>query len=607
VQFDLEQLAGLDITPLDTPEPELAYLFKHIVTHEVTYESLPFATRAKLHEQLAKYLEGIAAGAVPLDVIAHHYGQSNNQAKQREYWQKAGDAAQEAFANDAALDYFAKLLPLLNDPNEQTELHLKRGDIMELSGQWAKAEVDYQAALTLAEQTQNMPARVRCQLAFSNLVYGQGDYPSAHQWAEQALAGADALADATLQMKSALALCNVGWALGNYTSGQLHGEQALALARAQGDLKTASLALKSLGVIAHDVNNLILAHSLYEESLSLARQVGNKPTLVTVLNNYGVFLRGQGELAAAQAVHTEQLTLEREMGDKFGIAFALANTSAIVEMRGLLGEAKSLKEQVLALFRALGAKRLVAEALSALSGNFIAEGDYPTAQRLLEDSSTLYRETGYKMGIGASSYTLGLLALITNDLPKVQAHFSESLQLWQELENLDVIADVNLFQGIMALMQGQATDDAQRLAAGALTKTRESGISIRIAGTLVWVGFIACHQQEYAKAQEHYLEALKLYLPTELRGFDWADAWAGLARAFMRQPATTARGVQLAAVAEKILKDMGAVLWPIVRVQFDDALAFAKGSLGEAAFQSAWEAGQRMTMEDAVELALKEL
>ena len=109
VKARLEQLAELDITPLDSPEPELAYLFKHIVTHEVTYESLPFATRARLHEQLAAYLEGIAA---PLDTIAHHYGQSENTEKQREYWQKAGDAAYQAFANEAALDYYARTPPL---------------------------------------------------------------------------------------------------------------------------------------------------------------------------------------------------------------------------------------------------------------------------------------------------------------------------------------------------------------------------------------------------------------------------------------------------------------------------------------------------------------
>ena len=59
VKSSLDALESLDITPLDSPEPELAYLFKHIVTHEVTYESLPFATRARLHEQLAVYLENL--------------------------------------------------------------------------------------------------------------------------------------------------------------------------------------------------------------------------------------------------------------------------------------------------------------------------------------------------------------------------------------------------------------------------------------------------------------------------------------------------------------------------------------------------------------------
>ena len=57
VKGDLSELARLDLTPLDTPEPELAYLFKHVVTQEVAYESLAYATRAQLHEQLAQYLE----------------------------------------------------------------------------------------------------------------------------------------------------------------------------------------------------------------------------------------------------------------------------------------------------------------------------------------------------------------------------------------------------------------------------------------------------------------------------------------------------------------------------------------------------------------------
>jgi len=136
VKAALDELDKLDITPLDSPEPELAYLFKHIVTYEVTYESLPFATRARLHEQLAQYLENLGAENTPsghnaaplLDVITFHYLHSENQAKQIEYLRKAGEAAQKNYANDAALEYYGQLLPLLADDTEKHQIHLKCWD-----------------------------------------------------------------------------------------------------------------------------------------------------------------------------------------------------------------------------------------------------------------------------------------------------------------------------------------------------------------------------------------------------------------------------------------------------------------------------------------------
>jgi class 3 adenylate cyclase/tetratricopeptide (TPR) repeat protein len=145
VKAALNELDALDITPLDS-EPESTYLFKHIITHEVTYESLPFATRARLHEQLALYLEHIGA---PVDMIAQHYGRSHNEAKQREYWQKAGDAAREAFANEAALDYYSRLQPLLTTPREQGSLHLKQAEVSFSWGRVAEARQHMTLGLNL--------------------------------------------------------------------------------------------------------------------------------------------------------------------------------------------------------------------------------------------------------------------------------------------------------------------------------------------------------------------------------------------------------------------------------------------------------------------------
>ena len=80
VRSDLDALSAHELTQVDTPEPDLAYLFKHIVTQEVAYESLPYATRATLHEQLASYIERMYGGSERqyVDLLAFHFERSDN-------------------------------------------------------------------------------------------------------------------------------------------------------------------------------------------------------------------------------------------------------------------------------------------------------------------------------------------------------------------------------------------------------------------------------------------------------------------------------------------------------------------------------------------------
>jgi len=55
------------------------------------------------------------------------------------------------------------------------------------------------------------------------------------------------------------------------------------------------------------------------------------------------------------------------------------------------------------------------------------------------------------------------------------------------------------------------------------------------------------------------------------------------------------------------LTSISGTLQPDERIQQDKTIASVREALGEPVFQSVWEAGQRLTMEAAVELALKEL
>jgi len=354
VQSDLEQLAGLDITPLDTPEPELAYLFKHIVTHEVTYESLPFATRAKLHEQLAAYLERqIVARALTeasmLGTLVYHYERSDNPAKQRAYLKKAGQAALDVCAFNSARDYFARLLELTPDSDpERSALALKLADVHG----------------------------------------GLDDIPAARAAIEQAQAAAKTDADRA----SAFAyLGGLNYALGNYAEAQTILAEAVRLARASGDSRALWLALYALGDVNWWLGKLDDAKVALDEGLPLARAL-EKESLeaeLSVLNRMGTLAISQGDLAEAERLLSEVHTRAVAAGYRGLTMMALNNLGWTASERKDYAVAKEYCQQRLALSREIGPQAAIALSLLNLAEADIGLGQLAAARAGLREGLAL--------------------------------------------------------------------------------------------------------------------------------------------------------------------------------------------------------------------------
>ena len=83
----LDTLRAADLVTLDR-DAEQAYLFKHMVTQEVAYESLPFALRAMLHGRVGGWLEAAEPEAIEqrLDLLAHHFWLSDDDAASARTW-----------------------------------------------------------------------------------------------------------------------------------------------------------------------------------------------------------------------------------------------------------------------------------------------------------------------------------------------------------------------------------------------------------------------------------------------------------------------------------------------------------------------------------------
>jgi tetratricopeptide (TPR) repeat protein len=113
----LSGLARLDITELEVPEPDLTYIFKHIITQEVAYNMMLFAQRRELHRAVADWYEETYADDLSpfYSRLAFHWQQANVIRKALDYLEKAGEQALHSYANEEAVEFFSDALTLAEE------------------------------------------------------------------------------------------------------------------------------------------------------------------------------------------------------------------------------------------------------------------------------------------------------------------------------------------------------------------------------------------------------------------------------------------------------------------------------------------------------------
>jgi len=110
----LEILSKLDITLLESPAPDLQYIFKHVITQEVSYNLMTFDQRRQLHRAVAEWHEyNHAADLAPYyPLLAHHWGRAEAVARAVTYLAQAGEQALRNNANQEAIQFLREALEL---------------------------------------------------------------------------------------------------------------------------------------------------------------------------------------------------------------------------------------------------------------------------------------------------------------------------------------------------------------------------------------------------------------------------------------------------------------------------------------------------------------
>jgi class 3 adenylate cyclase/tetratricopeptide (TPR) repeat protein len=124
----LENLERLNITIIESLEPELLYIFKHIITQEVVYNLMLFSQRQQLHQAVAMWYEAeYKEDLSPFySILAHHWGKANHPIKTISYLEKAGERALHGYANQEAIQIFSGALQLVDKSDPKVEIDVIR-------------------------------------------------------------------------------------------------------------------------------------------------------------------------------------------------------------------------------------------------------------------------------------------------------------------------------------------------------------------------------------------------------------------------------------------------------------------------------------------------
>lgn len=321
VNNHLRRLCAYDLVVHEQPASD-AYAFKHALIRDAAYESLPYSMRTGLHGRVGNWLEG--TGTASLDLLAYHFWHSTEEPKKKDYLLRAGEAAQARYANDAAVDYFRRLVPLLEEDERPTVL-LKLGAVLELRGDWAEAEKVFSEALELASARGDKAVIARAHAARAEPVRKQGRFDEAVAELDLAGRGFEEVGDDAGLGRVAHLRGTIAAQRGNYEEAQAQYQRSLAIRRALGDQQAEASLLSNLAIVAEYESDYDRAQSLNEQALELRTRIDDRWGMGVSLNNLGVVTLLQHDYPASRKHLEESLRLELEVGDLWMVAMARHN------------------------------------------------------------------------------------------------------------------------------------------------------------------------------------------------------------------------------------------------------------------------------------------
>jgi class 3 adenylate cyclase/tetratricopeptide (TPR) repeat protein len=496
---------------------EVAYLFRHVMTREVAYESLLYAERRNLHGKIAQSIvqqTQAQSGHIDeyLEVLAEHYTLAEEWPEALTYHLKAGQRAQAIYANQDAIHRFQQVLNVAehvaDSLAERVTAHEGLGDVYDVTGQYDDSLEHYAQARQALQEMPPSPAIQRCRADLcgktGHIHESKGDYDQALEWVQRGLALLGAAAcietarlyllragidhrqgnnrEAIQWCEHAIEITGRGesedyaqeTAHAAYLMGEIYrrlGDYERAIESAQRSLQIyqglenivgQSQAHIALGNAYGDKYDWTVSTEHFRKGLALKERVGDTYGQGALALNIGESYRIMGQLEQAIAYYGRSLQVWEELGATYPEGLTHNNLGAAYLRMGDLERATRYLEQSEALFAQIPSEDFVAETARYRAEVALRQGRYDEAIALAERSLKYAQEQELRTDECATRRVLGAVYLARGDLERAEQLFYQSLDIAYEIDDHYETGKCVLQIGLLLRAKGQ-TDEADAL------------------------------------------------------------------------------------------------------------------------------------------------
>jgi DNA-binding NtrC family response regulator/tetratricopeptide (TPR) repeat protein len=481
LHHDLAHLQATELLYEASLFPDLAFTFKHALTHEVAYGSLLQERRRALHARIVEAIEQLYA-----DHLTEQPERLAQHAFRGEVWDKAvaycWQASTRAFARSAQREVVVcseqalaalKHLPESRATQEQAiDVRFDLRHALLVLGEFRQALDCLREAATLAEALDDQPRLGWVSAYMCRHCREMGDHDGAVESGQHALAVAATLGDFALQVMARHFLGVAYHVLGDH-------RRAMGLLRSNVESLAGDLLRERFGGLPSVLSRAWLARCLAElgafpegtahgeEAVRIAEAVDHPNSLIIAYLGVGFLSLRQRDLARAISVLERGLDLCRvwnilswfpDTASALGCAYAFS--SRIAEALPLLEQA----EQMVAPMAAMGGQSL---RVGYVSEAYLLAGRMEEAVQLAGRALALardHKERGYQ------AWALRLLGEIAahqdpTELEPAEHHYRQALALADELGMRPLQAHCHLGLGTLYAKIGRLDQARTELSA----------------------------------------------------------------------------------------------------------------------------------------------